>query len=176
MLRNSPRGKNARMLQQILDHAGDDDHKPKPCKIPRQWLPGWIRWPIRILLLPFVLLDLFAQTLAKKIVRPPYQKVGSCKKRGNCCNYILIKKSKGFSAKLDLFWHTQMNGFFRRDKETHEYNGMRVYVMGCRYLQKDGKCGAYKLRPMICRSWPRIEYFGHPQILKGCGFQAVPKD
>lgn len=163
------------MLQQILEHAGDDGDKPQPCPIPKQWLPGFIRWPIRYLLLPFVWLDIFAQSVAKKIIKPPYKKVGECKKRGNCCHYILIKKSKGISSKLDLFWHTQMNGFYRRDNTTHEYNGMRVYVMGCRYLKEDGKCGAYALRPMICRSWPRIEYFGHPQILKGCGFQAVPK-
>ncbi len=160
------------MLHQILEEAGEDHHKPLPCKIPKQWFPGFIRWPLRALLLPFLYLDIFAQWLAKKIIRPPYKKVGACKKRGNCCHYILIKKSKGFSGKLDLLWHTQINGFYRRDKQLHDYEGMKVYVMGCRYLQKDGRCGAYALRPMICRSWPRIEYFGHPQILKGCGFQA----
>lgn len=164
------------MLQQILDHAGDDGHKPSPCKIPNQWLPGFIRWPLRVFLLPFVILDCFAQLIAKKIIRPPFKKVGSCKKRGNCCNYILIKKSKGLPSMLDLFWHTQMNGFYRRYEKPCNYEKMKVYVMGCRYLQKDGKCGAYLLRPMICRSWPRIEYFGHTQILKGCGFKASYND
>ena len=163
------------MLQQILDQAGDDGHRPKPCRIPKQFVPGFIRWPLRACLLPFVLLDVFAQLVAKKIIRPPFKRVGHCKKRGNCCNYILIKKSRGFASKLDLFWHTQINGFYRRDDKLHEIDGMKIYVMGCRYLQKDGKCGSYLLRPTICRSWPRIEYFGKPQILKGCGFRAELK-
>lgn len=161
------------MLQQILEHAGDDDAKPPPCDIPKQWLPGFIRWPLRACLIPFIWLDIFAQVVARKIIKPPYQKVGNCKKRGNCCHYILIRKSKGIFSKLDLFWHTQVNGFFRRDKKVHITDGMKVYLMGCRYLQKNGRCGVYHMRPAICRSWPRIEYFGHPQVLKGCGYSAV---
>lgn len=160
------------MLNQILDHAGDEGAKPSPCPIPKQWLPSWVRWPLRVFLLPFVWIDLFAQWVAKKIIRPPYKKVGNCKRRGNCCHYILIKKSKGFSSKLDLFWHTEVNGFFKRDEKVYDHNGMKVYLMGCRYLQEDGKCSVYRLRPMICRAWPRIEYFGSPQILKGCGYHA----
>jgi hypothetical protein len=160
------------MLNQIIEEAGDDDHKPAFVKIPKQWLPGFIRWPIKLFLLPFVWLDVMAQFVAKLLIRPPFKKAGACKKRGNCCHYILIKKSKGFSDKLDLFWHTQINGFYRRDNQVHESDGIKIYVMGCRHLQKDGKCGAYHFRPLICRMWPRIEYFGHPQILKGCGFRA----
>jgi hypothetical protein len=163
------------MLQQILSEAGEEGHRPNPCPIPKQWLPSWIRWPLRSFLLPFVFLDILAQALAKKIIPPPFKKVGACKKRGNCCNYILIKKSKGLPQKLDLFWHAQVNGFYQRDKQFHDLDGMKVYVMGCRYLQKNGKCGAYLLRPMVCRAWPRIEYFGKPQILKGCGYKAVYK-
>jgi Fe-S-cluster containining protein len=48
--------------------------------------------------------------------------------------------------------------------------------MGCRYLKQDGSCSHYRLRPSICRTWPQIEYFGHPRILKGCGFKATPRD
>ena len=162
------------MLQQILEEAGEDGHKPEPIAIPKQWLPGWIRWPIRLVLLPFVWLDLGAQWVARQFIRPPYKKVGKCRKRGNCCHYILIRKSKGHY--LDLFWHTQVNGFFRRDQQIHEVDGMKVYLMGCRYLKEDGTCSVYHLRPTICRTWPRIEYFGHPQVLKGCGYQAVARN
>lgn len=164
------------MLSDILEHAGDEEKPPMPeGGIPKQWLPGFIRWPIRYMTLPFVWLDLGCQWIARQIIRPPLKKVGKCKRRGNCCHYILIQKSKGIFGSFDLFWHTQINGFFRREKTLYEYKNMKVYVMGCRYLKEDGSCGVYSLRPTICRTWPRIEYFGHPQILKGCGYKAVPR-
>lgn len=162
-------------IDELLEGVGKEDAPPLPPEggIPRQWVVAPIRNFFRILLFPFVWLDLGAQSVARLMIRPPYKQVGKCKKRGNCCHYILIRGSKYFPAWLDLFWHTQINGFFRRDKRAHDYNGMKMYVMGCRHLKKDGSCGSYRLRPMICRTWPRIEYFGYPQVLKGCGFKAV---
>ena len=49
-----------------------------------------------------------------------------------------------------------------------------MHVMGCRHLRNDGTCGDYHLRPLICRQWPVVEYFGYPKILKGCGYQSNP--
>jgi hypothetical protein len=143
--------------------------------VPKQWLPGFIRWPIRVFMVPFVLLDLGAQWVAKKIVPPPFKQVGKCKQRGNCCHYILMPQPKGILEKVFYFWHTQVNGFYLRRQEPVESEGNAMVVMGCRYLQKNGKCGHYRLRPMFCRQWPRIEYFGFPRILKGCGFRAELK-
>jgi hypothetical protein len=139
-------------------------------KLPKQWLPSFIRWPLRVLFYPFIVLDNLSQNIAKKIIKPPFKKVGKCKKRGNCCHYILMKKSWGFLNVFDLFWNTQVNGFFLRDKKTFLYQGKQFYVLGCRYLKDNGSCSHYRLRPMICRSWPKIEIFGSPQLLKGCGF------
>lgn len=161
------------MLENILETAGDLKEPPES-SIAKQWLPGWIRWPVRVAILPFVLLDLGAQWIARKIIPTPYKKVGVCKKRGNCCYYILIRKTK-YLGFFDLFWHTQINGFYKRSNSTFLYQGKKIYVMGCRYLQKDGSCKHYRLRPTICRTWPRIEIFGRPEILKGCGFQAQPR-
>jgi hypothetical protein len=154
-----------------------EEPPPEPVEgIPPQWLPSWIRWPVRILLLPFILLDLGAQKMAKILVQPPFRKEGKCLKRGNCCHYILIPESRGLLGKFFYFWNTQVLGFYRRTQQIHESDGKRVLVMGCRYLKKDGSCGHYFLRPTVCRKWPIIEYFGYPRILKGCGFKAVPKD
>lgn len=72
-------------------------------------------------------------------------------------------------------WNTQVNGFYLRSQETYTYEKHQVMVMGCRYLQADGSCKHYALRPMVCRKWPAIEQFGIPRILKGCGFTAVPR-
>jgi hypothetical protein len=165
-------------LEEILALAGEAEEVPPepPEGVPRQWLPGFIRWPVRLILLPFIYLDLTAQRLARALLRPPFKREGKCLKRGNCCHYILVPEAKGFLGRLFGFWNTQVLGFYRRRSEVYESDGKRVYVMGCRYLRKNGSCGQHFLRPSVCRKWPVIEYFGHPRIIKGCGFKAVPRD
>lgn len=162
------------MLMQLLENVGLSKHQPKepPGGIPKQWFPRSIRWIVRALVLPFVHLDLASQWVARQIVRPPFVKKGNCKKRGNCCHYILIAKSRYSPRWMELFWHTQINGFYLRDQKLHNYYGMPVYVMGCRYLSKEGHCTNRTFRPTICRTWPRIEIFGKTEILKGCGYFA----
>lgn len=141
--------------------------------IPPQRVPGWIRWPFRALFFPFILLDLCMQKIARLVIRPPFRQEGKCLKRGNCCHYILIPKAKGLLNKLNLFWNTEINGFYLRDRNIYECEGKPVYLMGCRYLKKDGRCAHYRLRPVVCRKWPLIEIFGYPRLLKGCGFRPV---
>jgi hypothetical protein len=148
---------------------------PPPGGIPRQWLPAFVRWPIRLMMLPFVWMDLASQAVARKILPPPWKQEGQCQQRGNCCYYVLLPEPKGFLGRLFYFWHTQINGFYARRPEPVEAEGQRMRVMGCRYLQADGRCGHHKLRPTLCREWPLIRYFGQPRILRGCGFQAVPR-
>lgn len=164
-------------LEQVLADAEEAESPPPDPQggIPRQWVPGWIRWPIRLLILPSILLDLCAQRVARMLIRPPYKKEGKCLQRGNCCHYILVPEAKGFLGRLFYFWNTQILGFYRRNLKVYESDSKRVYVMGCRYLKKDGRCGHYYLRPAVCRKWPVIEYFGHPRIIKGCGFKAVAR-
>ncbi len=168
----------AEELDRLLIEAGEEDKRPpEPIGgIPKQYVPGWIRWPIRVLFLPLVLLDLFTQRVARILIRTPLKQIGKCKKRGNCCYYILLAESKGIFGKLYYLWNTEILGFYRRDQQIYQSEGKRVYVMGCRYLSKEGKCMHYALRPTVCRKWPMIEYFGRPRILKGCGFTAVPRD
>lgn len=142
---------------------------------PRRYLPFPIRWAVRLLFLPFLHLDIAMQRVAVWLIRPPYKKAGKCKKRGNCCYYILMKKTKGPLYYLALFWNTQINGFYLRGSSVFDEEGKEKMVMGCRYLNPDGSCRIYHFRPMVCRKWPVIEYFGYPKILKGCGYSAVPR-
>lgn len=164
-------------LEDIIFKAGEAKAPPPLPKggIPRQWVPGWVRWPVRYFFLPFLHLDLTMQKLARLLIRPPYKQAGKCKQRGNCCHYIMIRKPKGLFGWFFKFWNTQINGFYLHSDETYEFENHKVMVMGCRYLKKDGSCGQYLLRPMICRKWPVIEHFGHPRMLKGCGFKAIPR-
>lgn len=143
--------------------------------VEKQKLSPFLRWPIRFLFLPFVLLDLSAQRAAKWIVRPPFIRAGSCKRRGACCQYILMEEPKNIFGKLYKWWNTEVNGFFIRENEPQYYGKKRIRVMGCRYLQADGKCKHYWLRPQVCRTWPIIEHFGKPRVLKGCGYYLVKK-
>lgn len=164
------------LLEDLLEVAGEEDHQPpEPSTgIPRQWVPRLISLPLKWLVYPYILLDCAMQRLARLIIRPPFKQEGKCKKRGNCCYYILIRKSNSPFGRLFYFWQTQINGFYLRKKGTHAYEGRQVYVMGCRYLKKDGTCSEYRLRPQICRQWPVIEHFGYPKILKGCGYRSNP--
>ncbi len=178
MHRRSSSHDRKQSLSELMSDIESEEVREPPLPaagVPSQKLPGIIRWPIRVLLLPFMWLDLFAQNIAKILIPPPYRQEGGCLQRGKCCHYILIEEPKHFFAKPLMFWSTEINGFYRRDIEPFEYEGRRMQVMGCRYL-KNGKCQHYRLRPMICRQWPLIEYFGRPKILKGCGYRAVPRN
>lgn len=159
-------------LEDLILGAGEQESPPPPPAggIPRQYLPGWLRWPLRCAMLPFIWLDRGAHWVARKILRPPYITEGTCKRRGNCCYYILLAKPRGFLGTLVHWWNQEVNGFYPRSKELYEHEGMQVMIMGCRYLQQDGSCKHYHLRPSICRGWPAVERFGYPRILKGCGF------
>lgn len=158
-------------LVQLAGEATEQPPEP-PGGIPKQWLPGFIRWPIRAILTPLVLMDTFAQSVARKIIRPPFKQVGNCYQRGNCCFYVLLPEPKGILGRFFYWWYTQVHGFYARRKTPIEVEGKPMMVMGCRYLQKDGRCGHYRLRPAVCREWPVIEHFGLPKRLKGCGFRA----
>lgn len=165
-------------LLQMLEEAGDKIEPSVSLKngIPKQRMPGWIRWPVRCVVLPFILLDLSMQKLARTFIKPPFVRQGKCLQRGNCCRYILLPQHKGILGKLFVLWSTEILGFYKRSEETYISEGKKVWVMGCRYLKKDGRCAHYSLRPMVCRKWPLIEYFGYPRILKGCGFRAIERD
>jgi hypothetical protein len=164
-------------LTDIIETAGNATSQPEEPKggIPKQKLPSFIRWFFRILLLPFLYLEMSAEKIASLIVPPPFKQVGACKRRGNCCYYVLLPDVKGFLGKFLFFWHTEIFGFYPRTKEPHEYEGKKIHVMGCRYLRKNGSCSRYFFRPKVCRSWPVIRIFGIPRILKGCGYQAKVK-
>ena len=151
---------------------------PKYGDIPRQFLPGWVRWPLRCLIFPFMILDSWIQRGLQKVISPPYTLKGGCKMRGHCCYYILLSwprylKWFPFVGWAYSWWLTEVNGFFFRgftiqDDEEHNFR-----VLSCRYLAPDGKCGHHVLRPTLCRQHPRRGYYKKPKILKGCGYQII---
>ncbi|MCI5052279.1 MAG: YkgJ family cysteine cluster protein [Simkaniaceae bacterium] len=165
------------MLEELVDIAGSATKKPPEPRggIPKRWLPAPIRLTIELVMIPFVHLDVLAHRLAKWIIPTPFKRVGKCKKRGNCCHYIRMRRIPGLLGVLQRFWAIQVNGFFMRDKKPVKTEDVEFYILGCRHLKDDGSCGNYRLRPKICRMWPEIEQFERPAFLKGCGFDAVPR-
>ena len=163
------------ILEELVEKIESSTSKPKH-EIPKQWLPGWIRWPIRALLLPFLLLDQFSQKFARLIIKPPFRKKGTCKKCGKCCHYLLIPEPKGILGGIQWFWLTQVSGFFLRDHPPVTDEEDPYLVMGCRYLKDDNSCAHHFLRPAICREWPIIERFETPQILPGCGYKIITRN
>lgn len=156
------------------------DVQPDP---PRGGIPAyrtrrWFRVALRILVLPWMILDLAIQSVVRKIWPPPYRIEGSCKQRGNCCHYILMEwdtwmEKLPWLGRFWMWWYTQIHGFYARGFDVENVDGRVARVMGCRHLQPDGRCAEYSLRPAICRQWPRITYTSQPHVLKGCGYQVV---
>lgn len=144
---------------------------------PPQWLPGFIRWPIRVLLWPFVALDDAVQRLVQRFLRPQWTLQGACHRRGACCRHVLI----AIPAVLDrhprlrrwvLAYFTQVQGFYEHAFAV-ELDGDAVTSMGCRYLLPGGSCAHHHLRPGICRRYPHSSG-APPNLLPGCGFHLRP--
>lgn len=144
--------------------------------IPKQRLPGFIRWPLRVLAYPVMMMDIGAQQFVRLFFRSRYVLEGSCKKRGACCQFIHMgwpKKGKmSLVSKLYIFWQTEVLGFYFRGFDLVEDDEI-TKVMSCRYLKADGQCAHYRLRPGICRNWPKVHIFKEPTLLKGCGYRTV---
>lgn len=160
----------------IIAAAEKEDGPPKADgPIPKQTLPGFMRWTIKLSFMPFIWMDQWTKKIARLIVKPPLKREGECLKRGNCCYFITMPAEGGFAGYLHRFWVTQVNGFYFRYNSIFVQGDRKIYVMGCRYLKEDGSCKHYFTRPTICREWPLIERFAHPKMLKGCGFRAVDR-
>ncbi|MCH9634535.1 MAG: hypothetical protein S4CHLAM7_12880 [Chlamydiae bacterium] len=149
---------------------------PRVMSPPKQKVPGWVRWPLRILAYPIMILDVYSQKFVYLLFKPKYKIEGDCKQRGNCCHFIHMgwpKKGKlSLFSKLYIFWQTEILGFYFRSFDFIEDEEL-TRVMSCRYLGSNGKCNHYGLRPGICRDWPKTHLLRKPHLLKGCGFKVV---
>lgn len=151
--------------------------------IPTQRLPGWLRRALQLVALPFVLADVTAQRAVRLVLRPRWRLTGGCQRTGQCCRYITQHASSGGAFigrradRLLRWWATEVNGFYVRDFDVSDVDSERpaVIVYSCRYLTREGSCRNYALRPALCRTWPRVDFFTKPQLHKGCGFDVVER-
>ena len=159
------------LLEDLLIQASEATKEPPPPSaggIPRQWVPFVDQTAHKMgFLAPFVAGGLYhMHRFARKTDSPSFQTgEGGCKKRGNCCHYVLIRYSPSrLSAAYSIFWYTQFLGFYPRLKEPQEYEGKEDACDGMSLSQKRWLLQLnIILRPLVCRQWPMIEYFGYPQ-------------
>ena len=143
--------------------------------VPQQKLPGFVRLAIQVFFYPFMRLDLACQSLLRFFIRPSYERKGQCQMTGNCCRYLAQQKSGMHKWPFFHWWATEVNGFYERSFEVEAPQGEQIRIYSCRHLTAEGKCANYALRPVVCRTWPRVDYFGQPSLMKGCGYRFQPR-
>lgn len=134
------------------------------------------RWAWREIARFFIVMELLALAVVRKVFPPQFELLGGCQKSGSCCQQIvgdppkLVKDNK---VLLNLFasYHRVMHRFTVVGRGD---NGELVF--SCGHLRTDGRCGIYKYRPLICRNYPVQPFFGAPSVLPGCGYQYARRE
>lgn len=130
-----------------------------------------IALPLRTILRVIRDLDGILMSLTSRFLPREYKLIGSCQKRGICCQNIAIFLSPTFwrfplIKKLAIAWY-EFVYCFQLKSEKEDWG---VVIFYCKYLKTNGQCGIYNKRPMICQQYPAPRYFGRPEILPGCGY------
>lgn len=147
---------------------------------PAQWLPGWIRWPLRVLLWPYVVVDVAVERAVQRVGAPAWRLAGRCDRSGACCLHILAPLPAYIERVpplrwLALAWFTQVHGFYERGFSSEMPGSPPARVLGCRYLRDDRGCAHYHLRPGLCRRHP--QRMGRPPaFLPGCGYRLASEE
>mgnify|MGYP002860429305 CR=1 FL=1 len=122
-----------------------------------------LRWGIRVV-------DGVLSQLMQVPSHPDYEVAGACKKRGVCCQNIVVCPSSvvwksWVGRKVQILWYRLVYRFVCRVEDDVD----QVLVFRCLYL-KGGLCSIYERRPHICRDYPAARAFGKPELLSGCGY------
>ncbi|MBK8014677.1 MAG: hypothetical protein IPK13_25410 [Deltaproteobacteria bacterium] len=123
----------------------------------------------------FVVLYSIGHRLGRTLLQTEYVVTGGCKKRGVCCNHILLEWVPFFdrhpwAARIVLWKLTRFYSFYDKGYTWEVEDGLMARVLGCHALQPDGRCGEYRIRPRICRTYPEVPLEGPGMVLKGCGY------
>jgi hypothetical protein len=118
-------------------------------------------------------MDLAVLALMRRARPPKYVLAGSCQRRGACCTQIVADPPQALKDRpklLALFagMHRVLHNFHVVGRGPE---GQLIFR--CHYIQTDGRCGIYRLRPRLCRTYPLLPYFTAPRLLPGCGYRVV---
>jgi hypothetical protein len=126
---------------------------------------------VKEIVIAVVRLDLAALALWRRIRPPRYELAGSCQRRGACCTQIVAAPPQAIVRRPAL-----MRAFAGFHRLLHNFHVVGTGPQGelifrCGYVGTDGRCGIYRLRPRLCRTYPLLPYFRAPKILPGCGYR-----
>jgi hypothetical protein len=104
---------------------------------------------------------------------------GECNLCGKCCETPSLVINKGIFSFAPLFyiflvWHRYINKlqFTTLHKEENQ-----VEFLCLHFDPVTKKCKEYAIRPVFCRTYPRIEtWYSQPIFMDGCGYYAVHRD
>ncbi len=150
---------------------------PPVRNLPARWLRSVGRWS----LLPIILLLEGGHRFGRILLRTEYTVTDGCKQRGACCQHILMEWSTWLDrfpilGRLALWKLTRFYSFFDRGYSWEVQEGLLVRVLGCHAVLPDGRCGEYRTRPLICRTYPEVPLSTPPMVLKGCGYGFKRRD
>lgn len=147
-------------------------HPDPPRRGPvRRALRALARWSV----VPVIWLLESGHRFGRILLRTEYVVKGGCKKRGACCQHILMEWSPWLDrfpllGRLALWKLTRFYSFYDKGYTWEVEGGLLVRVLGCHALRPDGTCGEYRTRPLFCRTYPELPLTGAPMVLKGCGY------
>ncbi len=100
-----------------------------------------------------------------------FERGGKCNQCGKCCRHVYLRDGgrlvSNFQDYLELI---QSNAKYKqfKVKGTNPSGGL---YFSCVHVKKDNKCGAYKTRPLLCRTYPTLTMLYHGAKPKhDCGF------
>lgn len=106
------------------------------------------------------------------IEKQKYKIEGSCLQCGKCCREIRaygMKTPKDLKIMQFIFpWYKRFY-ILRKDEDGN-------YVLSCKYLTNEGKCSIYKLRPLVCRNYPKKYINFNAEMITGCGYKVIKKN
>ena len=131
----------------------------------------WTRRVLQEVLRAFVVLDLGTQSLMRRIFPPRYELLGACQRRGACCTQIVAEPPRSLLRRPKL-----LAAFVGLHRLLHNFHVVGRGPQGqvlfrCGFLQPGGRCGIYRFRPRLCRTYPVLPFFAPPKVLPGCGYR-----
>lgn len=132
---------------------------------------GLTRRACKEVMLLMVRLDLAAVALVRRLVPPRYELLGACQRRGACCTQIVAHVPRRLAAsprllRIYIAMHRIVHNFHVVGRGPNE-----EVIFRCHFLTDGGRCGIYRYRPRLCRTYPLLPFFKAPSILPGCGYR-----
>ena len=123
----------------------------------------------------FIVFELLCFKAVQKVIRPRFVLQGQCQKRGECCKRIVALPPRLLQKQPFNRW------FIAFHRLTHNFHQVGTgpegaIIFSCHHLKTDGRCGIYAYRPLICRTYPVVPFFGTPHLLPGCGYSIAPRE